>query len=197
MASNRVVTSLAVAFGGLLGAVTALVGGAPEPRVPSQPPPFAPISRAPAGRSEPAIRPEQPIPPPPTLPARTSANIPAPAAATAEPPPPVSGEQAVHQAELECARGNGRACLDAAEALHDARGVTADPERARMLTGLGVQQFAQRCMQRVPAGCLELAKLHSAGRGVARDQKAADALVDRATMLCRARPDALGCPGTE
>jgi type IV secretory pathway VirB10-like protein len=196
MASNRVVTSLAIAFGGLLGSVAALVGGAPEPAAPRPPAAFAPISRGPAAQSQPPLRPERPVPPPPTLPAATSAMaqpVPKP-----EPPPTApTGAQAVRQAELECARGTGRSCLDAAEAYEEARGVGADPERARMLTGLGVQQFAVRCMQRVPSGCLELAKLHSSGRGVARDQRAADALVDRATMLCRARPGAQGCPGTE
>jgi TPR repeat protein len=203
MASNRVVTSLAIALGGLLGSLAALVGGAPEPAAPGPAAAFAPISRAPATHSEPRLLAERPIPPPPrlsatpaTLPAATSA-IAQPAPAPEPPPPGPSDEQGVRQAELDCARGKGRACLDAAEAYRDARGVAADPERARMLTGLGVQQFAVLCMQRVPLGCLELAKLHGSGRGVAKDQKAADALVDRATMLCRNKADAPGCPGSE
>ncbi len=191
MPSNRIVTSLAIVFGGVLGSVAALVG--PKPGATSAPSslPFAPVSRG-SDSLEVTVRAETPIPPPPELAAEAR-----PAVAESE-PEPIATEPVrdVKQAELACARGDGRACLDAAELYASAEG-GGDPERARMLTGLGVQRFAIRCMDRIPSGCLELAKLHNAGRGVARDQKAADALVDRATVLCRARPDADGCPGAE
>jgi hypothetical protein len=189
MLSQRVVTSLAIVFGGVLGSAAALVGGGRE-HAPEEPLPFAPLGRGAAGDGELIVRPETAVPPPPrTVPATTTARD----ALTSRAPAP-SGVEAVKSAELDCARGDGLACLDAADAFRDARGVEADPERARMLTGLGVQQFALRCMDRVPAACL-VAKLHKVGRGVPQDGIAANALVDRATMLCRAKPSAPGCPG--
>lgn len=187
MLSQRVVTSLAIVFGGVLGSAAALVGG-PSERTAERPLPFPPIGRGPAAEAEIFVRPETAVPPPrQTMPAKTTAPH--------HDPSGPSGTDAVRSAELACARGDGIACLDAADAFREARGVDPDPERARMLTGLGVQQFALRCMDRVPAACLELAKLHKIGRGVAQDGVAANALVDRATMLCRAKPTAPGCPG--
>jgi hypothetical protein len=187
MLSQRVVTSLAIVFGGVLGSAAALVGGSSE-RAPEKSLPFAPIGRGPAAEREILVRPETALPPPPRAVTAAAARPPSDPALT-------SGADAVRSAELACARGDGIACLDAADAFREARGVDADQERARMLTGLGVQQFAIRCMDRVPAACLELAKLHKTGRGVAQDGVAANALVDRATMLCRAKPTAPGCPG--
>ena len=181
MLSQRVVTSLAIAFGGVLGSLAALVRGEPIAAEPPPAPPELPVKR---DRTPPASPPGEPA-----VSAAGAELSPAPAA--------LEGLEAIQTAELACARGDGRACLDAAEAHEHGRGVTADPERARMLTGLGVQQFAVRCMDRVPAACLELAKLHKAGRGVAKDTVAADALVDRATMICSNRPSAPGCPGAQ
>lgn len=193
MPSNRVVSSFAIAFGGLLGTLAALLG-----RNPAEPPGAEKLPFTPVGRTSPMLE---------VTPAAATATEALPAAASAvsvEPPPaaprapdapPISGETAVKQAELDCARGDGVACLAAGEAHQHGRGVAADAERARMLTALGVQRFATRCMARVPGACLELAKLHASGRGVSRDQRAADALVDRATMLCAAKPEASGCPG--
>jgi hypothetical protein len=189
MPSQRVVTSLAIAFGGVLGSAAALVGGAPEPPPDVGRLPFAPIGRA---HGETVARAEPALPPPP----RTAVAQAAESVLTTG-AQPLTGIDAVKNAELECSRGNGRSCLDAADAHEHARGIDRDPERARMLTGLGVQQFAIRCMDRVPAACLELAKLHKLGRGVAEDAVAANALVDRATMLCRAKPTAPGCPGEQ
>jgi len=191
MPSNRTVSVLAIAFGGILGAAAALVGRGSAPPPGARELPFEPVSWGPVQR-EPAladVRAEPPARRSPRAPSTTPRPAPAPDAEL------VSDRNAIKQAELACARGDGRACLAAGDAHLHGRGIAGDAERARMLTALGVQRFAIQCMDRVPKGCLELAKLHNTGHGVDRDEKAANALVDRATMLCRAKPDAPGCPG--
>jgi TPR repeat protein len=204
MPSSRMVTTLAIALGGSLGALAAYVGNrAPELAAEPEPPAATAAAReepTAAEQGSPIPAPPRPSPRPETISAAAAAPPPAPAPTEAPQVttvsfPELESQAAVDEAELACARGDGRACLAAAQAFKSGGPIPIDLQRARMLTGLGVQKLASDCVARIPLGCLELAKLHAAGHGVTRDRAAADALVDRATMLCRARPDLSGCPG--
>ena len=90
---------------------------------------------------------------------------------------------------LDCARGDPYACLDRAD-VADSLG---DSESATLHRRLAVRRLVERCAERRGEDCARLAVLYRNGSGVEQNSETADALHDRAVVLCRRRP-APGCP---
>src|SRR5262245_21342766 len=170
---SRVATFVSIVSGALLGALAALISVTPPRSSTAEPspPPAAPV----VASSEPAAT-------------ATSTIGGAPDAA---PPAPVNSAalDAEKLAELSrsCSDGDPASCLRAAAAW-EATGVPGDPARAKDHLERAVRLYTHRCVERDPVACVELAALHTEGRGVEKSERNARALRTHAQVLCRRRP---------
>ncbi len=169
-------TSWAVLVGAGLGGLIASLGPGPV-RPETGKPPFPPVAELGRTKTDAATPRDPPAAP---LPAHTSISLPD-AAPVAKP--------AAAALSLDCARGDPYACLDRAD-VADSLG---DSETATLHRRLAVRRLVERCAERRGEDCARLAALYRNGSGVERNIETADALHDRAVVLCRGRP-APGCP---
>lgn len=193
MFSSRIVTSIAIVIGAVLGAVAAVWVAArasppsPDPErqrlVARGPGPSAATSEtAPLHRWEPPRGPRVPASAP-IAPVR-------PADALFE---PLGSEQDRDRAEYDCGVGKGEACLRLSTTFERGAGVARDQAEAKRYQRLAIGMFVRQCETTGAYGCYALAQMHAAGRGMPASDVKAKALMDRARSLCRRRSDPL-CP---
>lgn len=179
MTSSRSTVLIAIAFGAVVGASGALMSARTGPETRAEPPPSN--TAAPAAS-----------------PATDSVGPAAPAATSSTPqqrPDPVAealvplrtDASVLRHTELGCARGNPDNCLLVGD--YYSRGRQNDhARRALIYRRRAIVLYAQKCHGRWPAACRVLSSLYDKGIGVPRNNRIAEALLERSLELCKAQP---------
>jgi hypothetical protein len=213
MLSPRVAASIAILFGGGLGALIAVLavraeqpGARPTPEPSEEPPrpdgigpPDAPVRAQPS-----APVPAKVASPTGAAAAGTEADSGAPkpdagavgssttAARRGGPPDlvavlftPITDSEQRSRAEVDCANGSGGACQRLAMTQEAAGHDDANTADAMRYQRLATGFFVRACRGSDAVACYALAELRATGRGMKRSETHARALIERAQMLCR------------
>ena len=224
MLSPRVAASIAILFGGALGALGAVLAmrteqpaarPSPESSEKARPatigPPDVPIGTRPSA-SLPAAA-SVPVAPAPALDAGSEAGSgapepdagvrspPAAAAARVGPPElvavlftPITDPEQRSRAEVNCANGAGGACQRLAITYEAAGRDEANTAEAMRYQRLAIGFFVRACRGTDAVACYALAEMHATGRGMRQGENNAKALIERAQMLCRINAQQPVCP---
>lgn len=188
MSSSRSTVFIAIVIGALVGAVGAVMSQRAGPETRAEPPPLA--TTAPP-TANPAAAPKASTAAT-TGPAVTPVGSSSAAAGTdpiAEAIAPLKRDPAVlSRTELHCARGNPDDCLLVGDFY--ARSDVKDDhmKRALIYRRRAIVLYAEKCHDRWPAECKILSHLYEKGVGVPRNNRTAEALLQRSLELCKAHP---------
>jgi TPR repeat protein len=98
---------------------------------------------------------------------------------------PITDPQERSRAEVHCANGAGGAC----QRLAVTYGSAGPEERGTASAGryqrLAIGMFVRACRGSDAVACYALAEMHATGRGMKQSKTKAQALIERAQMLCR------------
>ena len=179
----RNATWIAVLIGGAAGAVAALARQ-PEP----------------AELAEPELRPVAALPAPALTTAPAAASSLPPAAAPSAvavaakglapaPRTPIVGSRyELTGYEIAChEKKDPGACRAAAGAYEDGKVVDADLTRAKLFRKIELTFLVKHCESQLPAACSDLAYRYQRGDGVAKNERTAEVLLQRARELCAGR----------
>ena len=155
--------------------------------------PFVPAAKLGSSPTRPTLAsvPAASVSSAPPLGAHLSAPEPAASASAPASEPRAEGQVAplvVHAADdegrasMRCAQGDAAQCFAAAKSYSTK--VPADRRRAHLHHRLGVQRYAERCRDRLPEACLDLARLYAHGYAVEQNTVTSRALVKRSKELC-------------
>jgi TPR repeat protein len=212
MLSPRVAASIAILFGGGLGALGAVLASRSEqpearprpetseeqPRPDSTGPPDvsngalpnAAVPAAGVSRGQTASAADaSPKAPEPEADARTTSPV---AARRVDIPglvaglfTPISDPEQRSRAEVNCANGSGGACERLAVTYEAAEHGQANTASATRYQRLAIGMFVRACRRSDAIACYALAEMHATGRGMKQSEVNARALIERAQMLCR------------
>ena len=203
---------VAIVMGGTGGTIAALAGSAslPTPGPAAHAPPLRPVAAlirpaavtAQVQASTPAAETTAPAGPALTavVTASPSAALPAPEATVAEPatsadvaPLPTTPESLLH-AEMHCDQGKSESCIIAARSYEAGSAGATDAEKAAKYRRIALTMWISHCDKNSVEACVTLSKLYRAGEGVPKNDRNADALIERARELCKYN-DAPACQG--
>ncbi|MEO7032717.1 MAG: hypothetical protein ABI548_02715 [Polyangiaceae bacterium] len=201
---------VAIVMGGTGGTIAALAGSAsdPAPAPAAYAAPLLPVAvvTAQVQASTPAADPTAPAGPALTAVVTASpsaAPAPSPAATVAEPatsadvaPLPTTPESLLH-AEMRCDQGKSESCIIAARSYESGSAGATDADKAAKYRRIALTMWISHCDKNSVDACVTLAKLYRAGEGVPKNERNADALIDRARELCKYNdsPACRGLPG--
>ncbi|MEO8900524.1 MAG: hypothetical protein ABI488_02740 [Polyangiaceae bacterium] len=201
---------VAVVMGGTGGTIAALAGSAsvPAPVPAADAPAVLPVAAVTAQVQASTPAADQTAPARPALTAVVTASpSAAPAtsseAAVAEPatsadvaPLPTTPESLLH-AEVHCDEGKSESCIIAARSYESGSAGATDADKAAKYRRIALTMWISHCDKNSVDACVTLAKLYRAGEGVPKNERNADALIERARELCKynASPACQGLPG--
>jgi TPR repeat protein len=203
---------IAIVLGGTGGAAAALAGSAnvPLPTPAVSAPPLGPLAAIAASAQASAVAARATAAPAPAGPALTaivtaspSAVPAAPTAALAAPAtsadtaPLPTTQEALLRAEVRCDQGKSESCIIAARSYEAGSAGATDPEKAAKYRRIAITMWISHCDKNSVDACVTLSKLYRAGEGVAKSDRNADALIERARALCKYNdtPACQGPPG--
>jgi len=197
------VTYLAIALGGVCGTVTALVGSPAPVPVTSQAAPanssaLHPVSAPPPAADTTRTTPEAPGPRPPNAATAPITSAPSAGAAAAsgsvasavkapaasEGPPAPDTKEALLRAEMHCDQKEAAACVQAARAYETGSAGPTDTEKAAKYRRIALTLWISQCDHNSAVACFTLVDMYRTGRGVAQNERTADALLTRTRELC-------------
>jgi hypothetical protein len=91
--------------------------------------------------------------------------------------------------ELGCARGNPDDCLLVGDFYARSEKVDDHHKRALIYRRRAIVLYAEKCHDRWPAACRVLSSLYAKGIGAPRNNRTAEALLQRSLELCKAHPN--------
>ena len=212
MLSPRAAASIAILFGGGLGALGAVLAlraeqpgarprpdaseeqtepeGIGPPDVPTGTQPGSSVAAAVASPGEAATSTDAGSnAPEPDAGARTTSAM---AVRRAGPPDlvavlftPITDPDERSRAEVHCANGAGGACQRLAMTYEAAGHDEANTASAMRYQRLAIGMFVRACRGTDAAACYALAEMHATGRSMKQSKTNARALIERAQMLCR------------
>lgn len=194
-------TWLAIALGGLAGALVAIAGSGRS----SAPPPLPPVAALPLESEQTRLSPPaasavpeaksadtHQAPSPPASPPSAAPEASAPSAPA--PVPAVSSQDELTRAEIACReKREASACRTAALAYEQGLVVPADPAKGKLFRRIELTFLVKQCEGQVPSACAELAGRYERGEGVPQSARNAAALRERVKELCASRGGAR-CP---
>lgn len=177
----RTTTWIAVMVGAAAGTVAALASKPTEPQLPA--PEIRPVAAAPTATAKREVL----VPPAPP-----SASAPAAASSAPQgsgPVTPVVGSRyELTGYEIAChEKKDPGACRAVATAYEEGKVVEADPAKAKLFRRIELTFLVKHCESQLPLACSDLAYRYQRGDGVARNERTAQALLDRARKLCTGR----------
>ena len=210
----RLGTWLALVIGGTGGTVAALANSHNVP--PPTPPLTTPVPAPVAAAATTSIQSATPAPETTAPAAVTTANTgpaltavvtafpsTAPPAAEAKAAPPATSAdvaplpttaEALLRAEMHCDQGKSESCIIAARSYEAGSAGTKDADKAAKYRRIALTMWISHCDKNSVEACVTLSKLYRTGEGVPKNDRNADALMERARELCKYN-DAPACQG--
>jgi TPR repeat protein len=108
---------------------------------------------------------------------------------------PITSAEERSRAEVACANGKGSACEQLAMTYEAQGNDEASAVQAARFQRLAIGMLVRACRGSEADACCALAEMHTTGRGMKRSETKARALIDRAHMLCRINKQQPVCAG--
>ena len=98
---------------------------------------------------------------------------------------------------MHCDQGKSESCIIAARSYESGSAGATDADKAAKYRRIALTMWISHCDKNSVDACVTLSKLYRAGEGVPKNDRNADALIERARELCKYNetPACQGLPG--